>query len=73
MRKKQIIAELETIAEHNHHVDSLLKLYKGGYKPLDETMLEMVAIMAFDTYTLREALNRCRAKKENSKNIVDDS
>jgi hypothetical protein len=72
MRKKKLIAELEKIAEHNHHVDSLLKLYKQGYKSLDEVMLEMVAIMAFDTYALREALNRCQSG-ESQKNIVDGS
>jgi hypothetical protein len=62
MRKKKLILELETIAKHNDHVESLLRLYKDGYKPIDEVMLEMVAIMAFDSYALREALNRANAK-----------
>ena len=62
MRKKQMIKELEKIAKHNVHVESLLSLYNDGYKPLNEVMLEMVSIMAFDSYALREALNRERSK-----------
>ena len=73
MKKKLIIQELERISNHNPHVDSLLKLYKGGYKRLDEVMLEMIAIMAFDTYALRESLNRCRASKEKIPRENDNS
>jgi len=63
MRKRKLLGELERIAKHNYHVESLLKLYKGGYKPLDQVMLEMISVMAFDTYSLRESLNRERSKK----------
>ena len=56
-----MIQDLERIATYNCHVESLLRLYKDGYKPLDEVMLEMVAIMAFDSYAIREELNRERA------------
>ena len=73
MRKKEIIKELEKIAKHNPHVASLLSLYKDGYKPLDEVMLEMVSIMAFDSYALREALIRERSQKEKALYSSDDS
>lgn len=61
MRKRKIIGELERIAKYNYHVESLLKLHKEG-KPLDQAMLEMITVMAFDTYSLRESLNRERSK-----------
>ena len=73
MKKKLIIRELESISEHNNHVKSLLALYKGGYKSLDETMLEMIGIMAFDTYVLRDALNRERSTKDSVENPYDNS
>jgi hypothetical protein len=57
-----MIQDLERIATYNCHVESLLRLYKDGSKSLDEVMLEMVAIMAFDSYVLREALNREQSK-----------
>lgn len=63
MKKKEIISELERIAKHNHNVESMLTLYKEGYKPLDIVMLEMIALMAFDSYTLREIINRLKQNK----------
>lgn len=62
MNKRQAIRQLEDISEYNSHVGSLLRLYKGGYKSLDDVMLEMVSVLSFESYILREEMNELRSR-----------